>query len=90
MVVRVNDALHATAREKLDEIVRARGFDSRLVVLAEPDIAPGDCRIEWADGGVTRDSAATEAAIDEAVARYVGARPCMPTPMPRCSLETDR
>ena len=38
------------------------------MVLAEPDIAPGDCRIEWADGGISRDSAATEHAIDEAVA----------------------
>ncbi len=43
-------------------------------MLAEPDIAPGDCRIEWADGGVKRDRAATEAAIAEAVARYVAAR----------------
>jgi flagellar assembly protein FliH len=42
--------------------------------LAEPDIQTGDCRIEWADGGVTRDRSATEAAIDEAVARYVRAR----------------
>ena len=33
----------------------ARGFEGRLVVLAEPEIAPGDCRIEWADGGVVRD-----------------------------------
>src|SRR5712671_1638899 len=69
VVVRVNDALQATAREKLDEIGRGRGLDSRLVVLAEPDIAPGDCRIEWADGGINRDSAATAAVIDEAVAR---------------------
>jgi flagellar assembly protein FliH len=37
-------------------------------------LAPGDCRIEWADGGLTRDSAATAAAIGEAVARYVAAR----------------
>ncbi len=74
VVVRVNDALQAIAREKLDEIGRGRGLDSRLVVLAEPDIAPGDCRIEWADGGINRDSAATAAAIDEAVARYVNAR----------------
>ena len=51
-----------------------RGLAGRLVVLAEPDIATGDCRIEWADGGVNRDRAATEAAIDEAVARYVKAR----------------
>lgn len=74
VVVRVNDALHQTARAKLDDIVRARGLDSRLVVLAEPDIAHGDCRIEWADGGINRDSAATTAAIDEAVKRYVDAR----------------
>ena len=52
----------------------ASGFDGRLVVLAEPDIAPGDCRIEWADGGLKRDRAATEAAIEEAVARYVAGR----------------
>jgi flagellar assembly protein FliH len=74
VVVRVNDALQAIAREKLDEIVRARGLDSRLVVMSEPEIAPGDCRIEWADGGMVRDSAATAAAIDEAVGRYINAR----------------
>ena len=45
------------------------------MVLAEPEIALGDCRIEWADGGIVRDRAATEAAIGEAVGRYLGARP---------------
>jgi flagellar assembly protein FliH len=74
IAVRINDALYATAREKLDEIVRARGFEGRLVVLAEDDIALGDCRIEWADGGINRDNAATDAAIGEAVAGYLGAR----------------
>src|SRR6185436_4128573 len=66
LVVRVNDALHATARERLDEIVRRRSPDTRLVVLAEPDIAAGDCRIEWADGGIDRDSPTIAAAIDTA------------------------
>jgi len=74
VVVRVNDALHETARDKLDEIVRRLSPDTRLVVLAEPEIAMGDCRIEWADGGIERDSAAIAAAIDEAVTRYVNAR----------------
>jgi flagellar assembly protein FliH len=74
IAVRVNDALYAPAREKLDDIVRANSFQGRLVVLAEPDIAIGDCRIEWADGGITRDMAATEAAVDTAVASYVSAR----------------
>ena len=61
-------------RDRLDEIARARGFEGRLVVLAEPDIAPGDCRIEWADGGLSRDRAKTEAVIAEAVDRYVTGR----------------
>jgi len=74
IAVRVNDALYAQAREKLDDIARAKSFSGRLVVLAEPDIAPGDCRVEWADGGITRDSAAVEAAIGAAVTSYVKAR----------------
>lgn len=74
VVVRVNDALHAQARDRLDEIARAHGFAGRLVVLAEPDITPGDCRIEWADGGLSRDRARTEAVIAEAVDRYVMVR----------------
>jgi flagellar assembly protein FliH len=73
VVVRVNDALHAVARERLDEVSRLRGFEGRLMVIAEPDVALGDCRIEWADGGLNRDRAAVEAAIVEAVGRYVTA-----------------
>ena len=74
VAVRVNDALHASARDGLNEIIRRLALDSRLVVLAEPDIAPGDCRIEWADGGIVRNSAAVAVAVEAAVARYVGAR----------------
>jgi flagellar assembly protein FliH len=74
IAVRVNDALYAAAREKLDDIARAKNFAGRLVVLAEPDIAVGDCRIEWADGGINRDSAATDAAISTSVASYITAR----------------
>ena len=74
IAVRVNDALYASAREKLEDIVRANNFQGRLVVLAEPDIAVGDCRIEWADGGINRDSAAADAAISAAVTSYISAR----------------
>jgi flagellar assembly protein FliH len=74
IAVRVNDAVYAAAREKLEDMVRAGSFQGRLVVLAEPDIAAGDCRIEWADGGINRDSAAADAAIRSAVASYVTAR----------------
>ncbi len=74
VVVRVNDALHETARNRLDEIARTRGFEGRLVVIAEPEIAAGDCKIEWADDGVVRDAAMTDRAIGNAIGRYLGAR----------------
>jgi flagellar assembly protein FliH len=74
VVVRINDALYAEAQGKLAEIGRQSGFEGRLLVLAEPDIAVGDCRIEWADGGMTRDRAAADAMIEETVRRFVDAR----------------
>jgi flagellar assembly protein FliH len=80
LVVRVNGALYREAKDRLEEIARARGFDGRLVVMAEGDIPLGDCRIEWADGGLKRDRAKTEAAIADAVGRYIDSRrvPMMP------------
>jgi flagellar assembly protein FliH len=74
LVVRINDSLYAAAREKLDDIARAHGFAGKLVVLGEPSIGVGDCRIEWADGGVNRDTSVAASAISEAVARYISAR----------------
>lgn len=74
IVVRVNDSMLEVARQRLEDTARMRGFEGRLVVLAEPEIARGDCRIEWADGGVTRDSNRTETAIADMVRRYAAAR----------------
>jgi flagellar assembly protein FliH len=74
VVVRVSDKLYDAARIKLEEIAQQTGFEGRLVMLAEPEIAEGDCRIEWADGGVTRDRAAAEELIAETVHRFIAAR----------------
>jgi flagellar assembly protein FliH len=74
IVVRVSADLYSDAKQRLEDIARARGFEGRLVVMSEGDIAAGDCRIEWADGGLKRDRAMTEAAIAEAVGRYITAR----------------
>ena len=41
--------------------------------LAEITALAGDCRIDWADGGLIRDRAATENAISQAVGRYIAA-----------------
>jgi flagellar assembly protein FliH len=74
VVVRIAEPIYELAHKRLEEISRLHGFEGRLVVLAEPGMAAGDCRIEWADGGVSRDRSETEATIGEAVGRYVAAR----------------
>lgn len=74
VAVRIAENIYEPAKEKITGIARARGFEGRLEVISDKTLLPGDCRIEWADGGMVRDQAATTAAIDEMVARYIAAR----------------
>ena len=74
LVVRINDQLYEAGREKIERQAAQSGFEGRLVILAEPGIATGDCRIEWADGGVVLERAAIEVKISELVGRYLASR----------------
>jgi flagellar assembly protein FliH len=74
LVVRINDSLYETARERIERLAKQSGFEGRLVILAEPEIETGDCKIEWADGGVVLERAAIEAKISELVGRYMASR----------------
>jgi flagellar assembly protein FliH len=74
LVVRINDQLYDAARDNIERQAAQGGFEGRLVILAEPGIATGDCRIEWADGGVVLERAAVEAKISELVGRYMASR----------------
>ena len=87
LVQRVVDAHHEMRRrhqmreaiadqggDLAERLAQQSGFEGRLVILAEPEIATGDCRIEWADGGVVLERAAIEAKINELVGRYIASR----------------
>ena len=74
LVVRINDSLYEAAQQQIARLAKQSGFEGRLVILAEPDIETGDCRIEWADGGVVLERAAIEAKISELVGRYIASR----------------
>jgi flagellar assembly protein FliH len=74
LVLRINDTLYELAREKIEKLAKQSGFEGRLVILAEPEIATGDCRIEWADGGVVLERDAIDAKINELVGRYIASR----------------
>ena len=74
LVVRINEQLYESARERIERLAKQSGFEGRLVILAEPEIVTGDCRIEWADGGVVLERAAIEAKISELLGRYMASR----------------
>ena len=74
LVVRINDELYEGARERIEQLSKQSGFEGRLVILAEPQVPTGDCKIEWADGGVVLERAAIEAKINELVGRYMASR----------------
>ena len=74
VAVRIGPDIYDEAKHKLDEIAALHGFQGRLSVLSDASLLAGDCRIEWAEGGVDRDRTAAFAAIDDVVGRYVTAR----------------
>jgi flagellar assembly protein FliH len=69
VAVRVAPELIDITKEKLSSIARERGFEGRLIVMGEPEIGPGDVRIEWADGGIIRDRARVEQTVAMGVER---------------------
>src|SRR4029078_5955761 len=65
VTARIAADIHEGAKAKIEEIARTHGFDGRLAVISDEGLAPGDCRVEWADGGIIRDHTATASTIDE-------------------------
>jgi flagellar assembly protein FliH len=81
LVVRCNPALSDKLRQITEAHMSAAGFSGRLIVLGDEEIAPGDGRLEWADGGLVRDMATMLAEIDKTIAAYC-ATTGLPAPSP--------
>jgi len=69
VVVRVAAPLVDGLSERIDELKRAAAFAGEVIVLGEETMPPGDCRVEWADGGAERDLGGLIRAIEERVSR---------------------
>jgi len=74
LVLRINAADADAIRPHVERLGRETGFEGRMVILGEEELARGDCRIEWADGGIVRDSAQILRHIETAIERYIEAR----------------
>ena len=74
LVIRCNPELADSVREIAQARIAASGFSGRLVVMGDPEIALGDGRIEWVDGGLVRDMAGLSDQIDSRIAAFLAAR----------------
>ena len=70
MVVRLSPGCADAVRADIDRLCEQHGFAGRVVVIDEPALHDADCRIEWADGGIERDTTATFAAIEQCAERW--------------------
>lgn len=52
LVIRVADALLDGAKTRIEALAATYGFQGRIIYLSDPELQPGDCLIEWADGGI--------------------------------------
>ena len=72
LVARVSTLLIDESENLLRRMSREHGFEGRIIVIGDEELGPGDVRLEWAEGGVARDRASFERAIESAVAAASG------------------
>lgn len=71
LVVRASEAVAQLLDQRVDQLVAQSGFGGKLMLVPDDTLPPGDCRIDWADGGAERNQAAIEKDVDLAVQRYL-------------------
>lgn len=71
ILLRVAPQLVDSIKDAVDQMAMERGLTGRIILLSEGSMMPGDCLVEWADGGVRRDANAIEADITAIISRYI-------------------
>jgi len=80
IVLRVSETLIDELKERVERMALERGLSGRVILLTEPGMASGDCTVEWADGGVSRNYAAIEEEISSIINRYISSLPSRKEP----------
>lgn len=78
VTIRVNAEHMDSIREHAEQAADATGFEGKLIFTADPRITPGDCRVEWGDGGAERDQARLWAEIEAVIERAMGSPSAAP------------
>lgn len=75
LAVRVHADFVEEAERLFGRLTHESGYAGKVIILGEPEIAAGDARLEWADGGVVINRETVDAMIDVAAEKVLGTRP---------------
>ena len=71
IVIRINDGLVEAAEPRFAALAQSHGLAGKLALHGDPGLAMGDCRIEWADGGIARNAAEVGDALERKIEAYL-------------------
>ncbi|GLQ56693.1 hypothetical protein [Devosia nitrariae] len=74
LVIRCHPDIAEAVRDVATGHMSTSGFAGRLVVMGDPDQRLGDGRLEWVDGGLSRDINTISREIDQRISAYLAAR----------------
>ena len=68
--IRLNDQIAEEIRVAVDQQMAELGFEGTLTVLPDPAVMPGDCEVEWADGGIGRNMRSAIRRVEQLVEEH--------------------
>jgi len=71
IVVRVHDTMLDEVVKRLPKLQEQQAFAGKVIVIADQSVVAGDCKIEWADGGLERLSRTLSQQLDAALERIL-------------------
>lgn len=71
VVIRVAEEMFDHIQPLVEDVAKRTGFAGQTIVLSEPGLSAPDCAIEWADGGMNRDSTALAEGINDRIDQFI-------------------
>ena len=72
MIIRVHSMIVEDIQTRMSDVFTRAGFQGGYSVIADYELQPGDCRVEWSGGGAERSEAKIWREIERAMADSVG------------------
>ena len=73
LLIKVPQDIVEEIAPKVQEMAALRGREDQIKVMADPEMAQGDLRVEWDGGGILRDTSLLWEQIDGIIERNLGA-----------------